>query len=1854
MGSLLLSCQRERRAEAMPESAKAYVYAFSSGLLSKTAPVRVQFASQVATAEQVGQEADRSILSFSPNIKGKAVWEDRQTLRFDPDPSFESGQAYIVEVQLSRLFDNLPADAESFEFDFRTRDQYYSVHLDGLYAPDVRQLQKQSLKGKIITADQANTKQVEALLKARQNRRDLPVSWEHESGGLVHTFYVKGIDRGNEPGEVQLSWDGEALDVDLEDSRKIEVPALGDFKITQVRSISGADPHLELQFSDPLDPQQDLQGLITIGQGTSSRFVVDGQVIRAYPEGKLRGKQTIQASPGIRNLQGKSMQKASRWDVDITGDEPQVRLVGRGVILPGGEGQLFPFEAIGLQAIEVEVFKIFHNNILQFLQTNTLDGQYDLYRVGRVIMRKKIPLEQIKNDANPGEWTRYALDLSKLFQQDDKAIYQVRIGFRKSYSTFVCEGENATASADEGEMEISETYNGSDPENEESFMDAWYGIDGYYENYDWSHRDSPCFPAYYNSSRFVQRNMLSSNLGIITKGGGDGKSYLSVVTNIQTAQPESQVKLLFYDFQQQLLGEATTDNQGLARISLDRPPFIVVAQKGEQRGYLRLADGESLSLSRFDVAGNAPQRGLKGFLYGERGVWRPGDSVFLNFILEDRRAQLPANFPIQFELLDARGQLRERRVVSNPVGRLYPLHFATRADDATGIWLARVKVGGAVFEKSLRVETIKPNRLKVVLQVPGDALRAQANGAAATAQISSQWLHGAPASNLKADVEANFREDYSGFKGFTDFVFRDPARKISTDPITLFEGQLNSSGQAKVEVNLPSSLPAPGKMTVNFRTRVFEQGGDFSTNQSSVPYSPFAVYAGVNLPKSPYGERRVDVSKASQLRFAAVDASGKAVAGRKLSVGIYRMEWRWWWDEMGEDVSQYNSATHLEAMSRQDVTTNAQGQASWQTQVSEWGRYLVRVCDTESGHCSGDYFYAGYPWYGDEEEYREEAAMIMFSSDKEKYNVGETVKLTIPASQAGRVLVTLENGSGVLEAKWMEAKAGDNTYTFKVGPEMAPTIYAHVMHIQPHAQTVNNLPIRLYGVIPIMVEDPNTRLAPKLAMAEELRPETETTITVSEASGRAMSYTLAIVDEGLLGLTNFKTPDPWNTFYAREALGVKTWDVFDQVLGAFGSQMARILGIGGDGEIVKKPDADKANRFKPVVMHLGPFQLDKNQRKAHKIRLPNYVGAVRVMVVAEQAGAYGHVDKSVPVRKPLMVLATLPRVLGPGETLRLPVSVFATTNKVRNANVRIEEKSGLVRITDAASQSVSFSRPGDKLVSFGLAVGEGTGVAKFSIIAEGNGEQATEEIEIQVRNPNPTISKVVTYTVEPGQEATIPYQWFGTKGDRLATLEVANMPPLNLGKRLQYLVRYPYGCLEQTLSGGFPQLYLAKLMELDATQKESIPRHITATINRLSQFQLGNGGMSYWPGQTDADQWATSYAGHFLLEAKALGYNLPPAMLDRWISYQQNAARRWDPSLSDLGYVRRESYELSQAYRLYTLALAQKAELGSMNQLRSQPKLHASARWRLAAAYALAGQQESAKELIRNLNMDVPAYRELSYTYGSDTRDRAMILETLLLLNDQQRAGQMVQRLSKELSASNWLSTQEISYALLAIGKFVGDSKPNSSFTYTYQDQGQASVNAGSDQPIMQVRLRDPGGANPRSIKVKNTGSQKLFASVIVEGQPLTGEEQPQSNNLNIQVSYVDSEGKPVNVASLPQGTDFIAVVAITHPGILGYRFQEMALNHIFPSGWEIGNARMDVLSSQTESGMEYRDYRDDRVHTFFDLSERTTHTYRIALTAAYLGRFYLPAVSCGAMYDNSIYANTAGEWVEVVPAKGL
>jgi uncharacterized protein YfaS (alpha-2-macroglobulin family) len=1819
----------------------AYIYAYTSGVISKANPIKVRFTQPVASTIEKGLE---QLFKITPAVSGEVTWFDEQTLQFTPTTTLKSNTVYNATINLKPLFANLPANADKFEFNFKTREQFVNVAVDGLIAADFSDLSKQKITGVIHTSDVVNAEELEAIFAARQGNAKLPVEWSHSDNQMTHTFVVNNVERGKERKTVDLQWDGKSIEANQKASLPFTVPSLDEFTVMDVKKSETEEQYIAINFSDPIQADQDLNGLINIsGYNERLRFLVDGNQVRIYPPSRVLGSKTINVLQGIRNINGKPMEKATIWQLQFDDVKPKVKLVGNGVILPNSKGLIFPFDAVNLNAVEVEIFKIFNNNILQFLQVNDLDGNYDLKRVGRIIMRKKIDLTQLTSQSNAA-WTRYAIDLKPLIDDDPKAIYQVRIGFRPEYATYFC-GTSANSDTDLTQLESYEEDNYND---EEGFFGDWYGINGYYEGYRWDHREDPCQPAYYNYEKFVRRNVISSNLGLIAKGGKDG-SMSVFVTDLLNTNPVGGVNLDFYDYQQQKIATTTTNSSGIANLMLPNEAFAVIATHNNQVGYLKLEDGNSLSLSRFDVSGAVTQKGIKGFIYGDRGVWRPGDSLYLNFILEAREKDLPKNYPITFELYDSRGQLQQKRTITQSVGNIYALHTATAPDAPTGNWTATVKVGGAKFDKTLKIETVKPNRLKIALDFGKQELSYADIPLKATVNVD--WLYGAPAQNLNTIIEMNLRATPTKFANLNSYVFDDPTRVINAEPKVVFDGKTDVQGRASFVTNMATNEVAAGKLIATFKSRAFEAGGDFSTSTMSVPYSPYASYAGIQIPQNKEGEKRLDIGKDGILNFIAVNEKGQPVGNKNLSIGLYRVEWRWWWDRSDDYISQYSSSEHYAALQVSKAVTDAKGLAKLSFKVEEWGRYLVRVCDTQSGHCAGDFFYAGYPWYDEDGGNRSEAAMLTFATNKQQYNVGETVTLEVPATGNGKALITIENGTKVIQSFWENTKAGKNTISFKTTEDMSPNVYAHVSLVQPHGQTENDLPIRMYGVTNIAVENPATRLTPVVNMPKELKPEKSFVIEVSEKNKQPMAYTIALVDEGLLDLTNFKTPQPHDVFYAREALGVKTWDVYDYVLGAFGGEMQRILSIGGDIEIDASKAKEQANRFKPVVKHLGPFYLEKGKTAKHEIVMPNYVGSVKTMVVAAGAnGAYGNAEVATPVRNPLMVLATLPRVLGLKEQIQLPVSIITTDAKVRDVKLTVEESSGLMKWNGSKSKTITFAKVGEQMVTFDLEVLENQGVAKFKISATGNGESASQTIEIDVRNPNPYVTDVQEIVVESNKAHTFQFTPIGSKGTNRITLEVSNIPPINLDKHMSYLIQYPHGCVEQIVSGAFPQLFLANLTELSKTQQEATQRNVVATLDKLKQYQTNEGGFGYWQGSEDAGAWVSNYVGHFMLEAQKKGYAVPQGMLNKWKQFQKNRANNWTKPAITSPY---GTEDLDQAYRLFTLALAGDAAQGAMNKMRTTNNLSIQAKWRLAAAYALTGKSEVAQALIQNVGTNIAPYQELAFTYGSDLRDQAMIVESMLLMNNKTAAAPIIKSISEELSGSEWISTQTMAYALLAVSQFVGNDASSKSFKFAYQLGNAQAVNAGASAPIVQVDVPANGGQS-QTVRFENKHTGILYARLIMTGQPVIGDQTTAAQHLTMQVRYTNKQGNPIDITSLAQGTDFVAEVSITNPGTKGINYNEMALSQTFPSGWEIINSRLDGLSGITSSVPEYQDIRDDRVYTYFDIRKGTTQVYRIQLNAAYQGRFYLPSISCEAMYDNSITARTLGQWVQVVARENM
>ena len=1819
-----------------------YISYTTSGYISIADPIIINLAN-----EQVGWDTDKNLdndlISIKPYVEGRLVAKNKHSLHFIPDEYLKSDTEYTVTVHLGDLGKDIPKDYKDYTFQFKTIKPNFVINSNDLqsYSKDW-----QYLEATIKSADVMSLSDAKRLVSANQNGKTLKIAWnEANTEARFFQFKIDSIRRQVEDSEIEIKWDGDHLDIDNEGASTLKIPGKNNFTIVNVEAIRNPEQLISINFSDPIKKEQNFSGLISIKDQNAPNIVVDGNVLKVYPESRLVGNIQLEVFQGITNEEGYKLKQAFSELISFEELKPAVRLMSNGVILPNSNDLKFNFEAVNLSAVDVRIIKIFEDNVLQLLQDSDLANTYarEVRRVGRRIAKQTIQLQTPAE--NLGRWKAYSIDLSNFFKSDPGAIYRVELSFNKNYSLYECSAESNSSNEDEEYEDYWEedydiaSNDGDDPFDDDSREEAyWDNLTYRYRNYsyNWRERDNPCHDAYYHEDRIVSQNLMGSNLGVIVKQGGNN-SYFFAVTNILSTKPEANASVTLYNFQQQEIGSVITDGQGLALFDSHHHAAFAIAKKGKNTSYLRLHDGNSLSLSKFDVSGNHLQRGLKGYIYGERGVWRPGDSLFLTFVLDDSNTKLPKSHPVKTEITDPNGKLVYKKVSQENTNNFFKFVVPTSPEYATGNYSAKVSVGGADFYKNLKIETVKPNRLKINIDFEDEVLT---KGKPLDGTLDVKWLHGAPAKNVKAEIKAKFNPDYSGFKSYPDYVFHDPTKRFQTEELIVFEGNVDSEGTASIKKSIEVGNNAPGMLTAQFLIRAFENGGDFSLDAFNKSYSPYSSYVGLRSPEgNAYGSYFTDTNQIFDV--VAVDKDGKPLKRDKLEVKVYKIEWRWWWNSSYDNLSNYVSSSYHRPYLDQTLSTDANGKAQLKLKIpeDERGRYLIRIMDPVSGHATGRtaYFYKNWSnmsFDGD----KEAAKMLVFSADKETYNVGETAKLSFPSGAEGRALISIENGAEVLEHRWVKTSQGKTEVSIPVTSDMAPNVFVNISLLQPHAVTSNDLPIRLYGVIPIMVEDPNTKLEPELKIPKQLKPEQEFEVVVSEKDRKAMTYTLAIVEEGLLDLTRYKTPNAWDEFYAKEALGVKTWDVFDDVIGAYSGSIDHVFAIGGDGSATEGKKK-KANRFKPVVTYLGPFELPKGKQRTHKIKLPNYIGSVRAMVVAGNVKeeAYGSAEKTVPVKKPLMVLATLPRKLSPGEIVTLPVTVFAMENKIKNVTLDLKLSDGISAL-GASSQNLAFSKPDEQMAYFQLDVSKAKGINTVEVVASGNGERSTYKVEIDVENPNPISSKFENAVLEANASKTINFSTFGVEGTNSATVEFSTLPPMDFSRRLQYLIQYPHGCLEQSTSSAFPQLFLSDLFELTFDKKQDIQNNVEKGIKRIGNFQRPNGGLSYWMGENTANDWGTSYAGHFMLEAERKGYALPISFKSNWIRYQQQAARDWRPSY------RHYNSDLAQAYRLYTLALAGSPDLAAMNRLREFEALSNNAKWRLAAAYALAGQNEASKELSLRANINFEPKQRDYYTYGSVDRNRAMALETMILSKNT-KTRELSETIAKNLSSDRWMSTQTTAYCLLAMAKMVeANGGKNMNFSYSINGANESIT---TTKPIAQRDLKISEGTN--EISVKNNGANSVYVRVLYSGKLPLGQELAEQRGLSMSVVYKNLDGKTISVDNLQQGQDFVATISVSN--MKDYRVDDVALTQIIPSGWEIVNTRFTDFGSATPNQARYTDIRDDRVSYYFDLNKRgsnSTKTFSILLNASYLGKYYLPGTQVEAMYDHDFLVRTKGKWVEV------
>ncbi|MCQ2973474.1 MAG: MG2 domain-containing protein [Bacteroidales bacterium] len=1817
--SMIVNCDNPEFAE--------YVSAYTDGVISKNSSVKIRLAEDFANLIS-DENLNNELFEFSPNIDGKCIKLDDRTLEFVPNESMHSGTDYLGMLKLDKI-SNVKENLRNFIFSFSTVPQNLKVSIDEQITTDRNSLKTLAINGTVKTADFENPDNIKKCISAFIDNKELNINWITNREGKAFIFSIDNIERKEYEQKLVIKYNGNNIDSDCKGETSTEIPALNQFKVTKINVVKNPNQCVEINFSDPLKESQNLNGLVSVFDENGivdCKTECEGNKIKLFTNKNVSGLGQITISAGISNIVNNKLDKEKTYKIQFSQPNPEIRTVKNGIILPDGDnGLVYPFEAINLKAVDVTIIKIFEHNILGFTKYGSMSNtdNYNLKNVGVPIFKKTIHLNN-DNDPDIATWKRYSLDISKLIEPERGAIYNIKINFRKSHTAFNCDSCNGGDPCDD-EKDFSLKDVKWNPGEYESEWEYSYSGEGN----SWEHEDDPCYKAYYTPNRAISQNILASNLGMICKK--DLKNNITIyVTDLKTAKPISGAKVDLYGYQEQLLVTKSTNKNGQINFGEYKNAYYAVAKRGNERAYITITDGNSLSLSHFNVSGNQIQEGLKGYIYGERGVWRPGDTVHLTFVLkEDPLFALPDGHPITFEVTNPLSQIIEKKTFSKNSNNFYVLNFATSSDAVTGVYNAAVKCGSAYFYKNVRIETVKPNRLKIDVKFDDDILTSTNNHCT----ISSRWLHGASAKGLKVEMECSAKYSPLKFDKWQNYSFDNNNTELDGESISVFEGNLNNDGKVSFNPEFDFNQDLPSQVKATFTTRVFEQSGNFSTDQMSINYLPYDSYTGISLKNEKDYTLETDIDQ--PIDVVVVDNKGNLInKPHKLEMKFYKLRWSWWWEE-----GNYQSENDANLLKTETQQVTGKGTFSIRVNYPEWGRYMVKISDLTTGTSSSKEFYLDWPESrGRNTIQGQGATTVLLTTDKPKYNTGETVKLTIPTPENGRALVSIENGTKTIKSEWINTQKGSTEYSFVAENSMEPGVYAFVTILQPHSQTVNDMPIRMYGVLPIDIENPETILHPVISMNDNLEAESEVKITVSEQNNKSMTYTLAVVDDGLLDLTRFKTPDLWKEFYSREALGVKTWDVYDNVIGAYGGRIEKMFSVGGD-ESANVSNPKKANNLEPVAIFLGPFTIN-GQQKTHTVKLPKYFGSVRTMVVAGNGKAFGKAEKTCTVTKPLMVFATAPRVLGPNEKFKLPISVFTGENSIKNVTVSVKTINGLKSYSN--SQNLTFTEKGEQMPTFDLETLSDEGLATFEISAVSGSYKSTMKLAIEIREPNAPESKTYSKAVNPGESAEIVFTPLGKQGKNKGVINISSIIPLNFEGRLQYLLTYPHGCLEQTISKAFPQLFVCELTNSSAEDKEKAENNVKLAIEKIYKQQLAGGGLCYWPGENYPDLWVTTYAGHFMIEAQKKGFSISSDFMNKWKNFEKQNAENWFGNTSD-------SY-LIQAYRLYVLAIAGEPLTGAMNRLKEDPKLPNNAKYHLASAYTVAGKVDIAKQILNKNFSGINRFSN-TITFYSDIKGKAITLQTYCELGDKEKAFTYAKLIADRINSEYWMSTQTTAFSLIALSQYFSKFKPTSNIDCNYVFNSK-NTNVKSDKAFYTNKL-EINNTQPQTISFKNNSNGIIFVEVTNTGVPPNGKEKADSSNLAATVKYMlgDQEIDPSNIN---QGTDFDAIVTIKNTS--SYTIEDLALSEIFPSGWEIldnnysfsdNNNDNDYYYSNNGS-VRYTDLRDDRIYTYFSLSAGASITCKTRLNATYLGQFYLPGILCESQYNHSYFIKTKGKYVNI------
>lgn len=1542
---------------------------------------------------------------------------------------------------------------------------------------------------------------------------------------------------------------------------------------------------LSLTFSAPLDPQQNFADKVHLVDSTRGKLdgaweLSDNLMELRFRHLEPKRKLVLTVDAGLLSVNRTTLATSYNSRLETQDLQPTVGFASRGSLLPTRLAEGLPVIALNVDKVDVEFFRIRPEQLPAFLSRWGRNSSLQSYE-----SRELLPMAELvyggRFDLDPARNTRETLllPIAGIKPLQQPGVYLAV-------------------------MRASGTYDYAQPATLFTLSDIGLSVHRYADRMD-----------------------------VFTQALEGGKAL-------------ADVSLQLLDGKGRVIGEGKTDAAGHAELPSPVKAEVLLAHLGEQTSLLRL-NTAALDLAEFDIAGPKAHP-LQFFVFGPRDLYRPGETVLLNALLRDNDGHPVKPQPVNVEVRRPDDQLSRKFVWQPDESGLYRYQLPLAGEAPTGRWQLLLDLGDGkpqVYE--FQVEDFLPERMALELKgqdmpiAPADALNVDVTG---------RYLYSAPASGNRLSGQVYVRPLREAVPALPGFQFGSLTEGELSQDLELDEATLDAQGKTNLAIDSRWS-EARSPLQVVLQASLQESGGRPITRRLVQPVWPADRLPGV---RGMFDGENVDGDGPAEFEVLVADAQGHKLAADALKVRLVRERRDYYWNYSESDGWSYNYNEKYLNLSEETLSV-AEGTTAKVSFPVEWGPYRVEVEDPQTGLVSSLRFWAGYSWQDNTEGGAVRPDQVKLALDKPHYGDGDTARVTVTPPAAGNGYLLVESAEGPLWWQEIDVPVEGKTFDIKVDPKWARhDLYISALVIRPGERKANVTPKRAVGLLHLPLDRAARKLALTLDAPSTMRPQQPLTVKVQARNSdgsipRQAHVLLAAVDVGILNITQYATPDPFAALFGRKGYGADQLDIYGQLIEAGQGRLAS-LAFGGDAADLAKGGKRPQTSVNIIALQSTPVALNEQGEGQLTVDIPDFNGELRLMAQAWTEDRFGMAEAKTVVAAPLVAELSAPRFLAGGDQARIALDVTNLTERAQTLTVQLNTE-GPLTLVDAPRKQLQLAKGERQTLYVEVQASGGLGQGHIKVLIDGidlPGETLppiARNWTLGVRPPYPALVSHLRSVLKDQQPWTLPagaLSPFEPAG-REALLTLSSRPPLNIGEQIKALRAYPYGCLEQTVSGLYPSLYsdAASLEKLgvegdtDAERK----RKMEIGIERLLGMQRYNGSFGLWSAEGEEEYWLTAYVTDFLLRARDQGYAVPPEPLkkagERLLRYLQER----DLIEADYSDNLEHTRFAVQAYAGLVLARSQQAPLGALRSLfeRRTDARSGLPLVQLAIALQKMGDQPRADQALQAGLAAGRSDNEWLGDYGSPLRDQALVLA--LLQENELSKPTLEQRLftlSDLLASSSWLSTQERNAVYLAGRNAL--ATPQQPWTAQLQSAG-ASHQLSDTQPALKLA----GSALSESLTVSSEAQQPLYQQLTLSGYPVRPPA-PHADTLSIRRQYLGLDGEPLKLDTLKSGDLVLVHLAVSAK----QRVPDALVVDLLPAGLEIENQNLAQSAASLDSAgsnvrqwresmqnasLQHQEFRDDRYVAALKLDGYgSTHLLYLA-RAVTPGTYKVPPPQVESMY---------------------